>query len=125
MTLTGRAALLALLGVVPVTLLPFGGSTVAVLLLLLLIAIAVDVALAGPVSSLHVARDGATGCRLGESADVRLSLTNTGSRRVRGLVRDAWVPSAGAGPRVQRLDVPAGERRVLTTTLLPTRREGR
>lgn len=125
MTLTGRAALLALLGVVPVALLPFGGSTVAILLLLLLIAIAVDVALAGPVSSLHVARDGATGCRLGEPADVRLSLTNRGSRRVRGLVRDAWVPSAGAGPRVQRLDVPAGERRVLTTTLLPTRRGDR
>ena len=125
MTLTGRAALLALLGVVPVALLPFGGSTVVVLLLLLLIAIAVDVALAGPVSSLHVARDGATACRLGDPADVRLSLTNRGSRRVRGLVRDAWVPSAGAGPRVQRLDVPAGERRVLTTTLLPTRRGDR
>ena len=125
MTLTGRAALLAVLGVVPVALLPLGGAMLLIVLALLMVAITLDLLLAGPVSSLRVERDGATACRLGEQVDVRLALTNRGSRPVRGVLRDAWVPSAGASPRVQRLDVPAGERRVLTTTLQPTRRGDR
>ena len=124
MALTGRAALLALLAVVPVALAP-GGTVLVLLAVLLLVAVVVDIALAGPVSSLEVARDGDVSCRLGSTAQVRLSLVNRGSRRVRGLVRDAWVPSAGAVQGVQALDVPAGERRVLTTVLVPTRRGDR
>ena len=125
MALTGRAALLALIGVLPVALVPLGGVTLGVWLGLLLVACLADVLLAGPVSSLAVSRDGATTCRLGETAEVRLSLVNSGSRRVRGVLRDAWVPSAGAAPRVQPLDVPPGERLVLTTCLQPTRRGDR
>lgn len=124
MALTGRAALLALLAVVPVALAP-GGTVLVLLAVLLLVAVLVDIALAGPVSSLEVARDGDVSCQLGSTAQVRLSLVNRGSRRVRGLVRDAWVPSAGAVQGVQALDVPAGERRVLTTVLVPTRRGDR
>ena len=123
MSLTGRAALAALLCVLPVAL---GGPwLIAVLGGLLVVLCAVDVALAGPVSSLQVARDGAQVCRLGDTAQVRISLRNNGSRRVRGVLRDAWVPSAGAVPATQPLDVPPGERRVLTTTLTPTRRGDR
>ncbi len=125
MAVTGRAALLALLGIVPVALAPAGGVTLLVVLVLLLLAVAVDVALAGRVSSLRLAREGASSCRLGEAAEVRLLLTNTGNRRVRGVLRDAWVPSAGSSPATQPLDVPAGERRVVTTTLRPTRRGDR
>ena len=122
MALTGRAALLALLAVLPVLL---GGPTVLlVLLAALLVAVAVDVALAAPVSSLEVVRDGAVSCRLGGSCEVRLLVTARG-RRVRGVLRDAWVPSAGAAPDVHPLDIPAGERRVLTTRLTPTRRGDR
>ncbi len=124
MALTGRAALLALLGVVPVALVPYGLTFLLVLLVLLLV-IAYDVLRAGPVSSLRLARDGATSCRLDDTAEVRLQVVNTGRRAVRGVLRDAWVPSAGAGPREQRLDVPPGERRVLTTVLRPTRRGDR
>src|SRR6185503_7971010 len=51
--------------------------------------------------------------------------TNAGRRRVRGLLRDAWLPSAGATPRTQQIDVPPGERRRLVTTLVPTRRGDR
>jgi len=120
--LTGRAALLALLAVLPVLL---GGPIVLlVLLVLLVLVVAVDVVLAGAVSSLDVTRDGETSCRLGDPAEVRLLLTAR-DRRVRGVLRDAWQPSARAAPDVQRFDVPAGERRVLTTTLLPTRRGDR
>jgi uncharacterized protein (DUF58 family) len=124
MALTGRVSLLALVGVLPVVLLPYGVTLLAVLLLLVA-AVVADVLLAAPVSSLRLTRSGATTCRLGEQAQVQLSVVNTGSRRVRGLLRDAWVPSAGASPRQHRLDVPPGERRVLTTVLRPTRRGDR
>jgi uncharacterized protein (DUF58 family) len=122
--LTGRAPLLALLGVLPVALAPSGWTVLAGLLVLLAVTL-VDVALATPVSSLRVSRDGDTSVRLGEQAQVRLSVVNGGARRARGLLRDAWVPSAGAGPRTHDLDVPPGERRVLMTTLRPTRRGDR
>ena len=124
MALTGRAALLALLAVLPVALAP-GGTVLVLLAVVLLLAVAVDIALAGPVSSLELTRDGDVSCRLGSPATVELCLVNRGSRRIRGLVRDAWVPSAGASTSVQPLDIPAGERRVLTTVLLPTRRGDR
>src|SRR4051794_9970915 len=124
MALTGRAVLLALLGLVPVALLPSWWTVVAVAALLVLLAVA-DVALAAPVSALRLTRGGATGCRLGTTAEVQLSVVNTAGRRVRGVLRDAWVPSAGATPKTHDLDIPAGERRVLTTTLRPTRRGDR
>lgn len=124
MALTGRAALLALLGVPVVFLLPSGWTVLALLLLLVVVLLA-DAWLAAPVSSLKVVRTGATACRLGEQVEVSLALTNLGSRRARGVLRDAWVPSAGAGPRTHDLDVPPGERRVMTTVLRPTRRGDR
>jgi uncharacterized protein (DUF58 family) len=124
MALTWRAPLLALLGVVPVVLVA-SGWTVLTVLLVLVVVVVVDVLLAAPISRLRVSRSGATGCRLGTEAEVHLTVVNGASRRVRGVLRDAWVPSAGAGPRTHRLDIPPGERRVLTTTLRPTRRGDR
>ena len=53
MALTGRAALLALLGVLPVLVLPSGWTVVAVAVLLLVVAL-VDVALAAPVGALRL-----------------------------------------------------------------------
>jgi uncharacterized protein (DUF58 family) len=122
--LTGRAPLLALLGVLPVAVAPSVWTVLAVLFVLLVVVVA-DVVLAAPVSSLRLSRDGDTSVRQGEQAAVRLAIVNRGSRRAHGLLRDAWVPSAGAGPRTHDLDVPAGERRVLTTLLRPTRRGDR
>ena len=123
MALTGRSALLALLLVLPVAV----GGRVLVLVFAVLLALlaALDVALAAPASSLTVSRRGAQVCRLGDTVEVSVSLLNKGNRRLRGVVRDAWVPSAGATPRVQQVDVPPGERRVLTTVLTPTRRGDR
>ena len=121
MALTGRAALLALLGAVPVAM---GAPWWGVALALLLVAV-VDALLAAPVGGLRLERDGDTACRLGETATVRLRVTNASRRRLRGVLRDAWVPSAGAGPRTHDLDIPPGERRVLVTTLRPTRRGDR
>jgi len=121
MALTGRAALLALLGAVPVGL----GAPWWAVVAMLLVVVALDLALAPPVGRVRLERDGDTACRLGETAEVRLRVTNTSSRRLRGLLRDAWGPSAGASPRAHALDVPAGERRVLVTVLRPSRRGDR
>ncbi|TAL23207.1 MAG: DUF58 domain-containing protein [Frankiales bacterium] len=124
MALTGRAVLLALLGLLPVLVLP-SWWTVLVVVLLVAAGCVADALAAQPISALRVTRSGATACRLGETAEVSLSVTNPGPRRLTGVLRDAWVPSAGATPRTHDLDVPAGERRVLTTTLRPTRRGDR
>jgi uncharacterized protein (DUF58 family) len=124
MALTGRAVLLALLGVLPVAAVPSVWTVLLVAALLLALVLA-DVALAAPVSSLRLSRSGDTACRLDDVAQVHLAVVNGGSRRARGVLRDAWVPSAGASPRTHDVDVPAGERRRFTTTLRPTRRGDR
>lgn len=124
MAVTGRLALLALLGVVPVVLLP-DLLTVLVVALVLLAAVGIDLVLAVPVAGLRLSRDGAGAVRLGEQVQVRLTIANPSRRRLRAVLRDAWVPSAGASPPTQALDVPAGERRTLTTELRPTRRGDR
>jgi uncharacterized protein (DUF58 family) len=122
--LTGRAVLLAAVLVVPIVLVP-SSATVLLCLLVLLAVVVADVLLAVPVSKVLLERSGATACRLGDSVTVTLRVTNGGSRRLRAVLRDAWVPSAGATPRTHDLDVPPGERRLLTTTLVPTRRGDR
>ena len=124
MALTGRAALLALLGVLPAAAAGTRAAVLGVALAIALLAL-LDLALAVPVSALRVTRSGATSCRLGTTVEVPLAVVNTSSRRLRGVLRDAWVPSAGASPRTHDLDVPAGERRVLVTRLTPTRRGDR
>jgi uncharacterized protein (DUF58 family) len=51
-----------------------------------------------------------------------LTVHNSGKRRLRAVVRDAWQPSAGAENPVQAAEVPAGERRRLSVRLRPVRR---
>ncbi|WP_433252366.1 DUF58 domain-containing protein [Streptosporangium sp. CA-135522] len=125
MALTGRAALLALLGTLVVLFAPRPGAAMAGVALLLLALVAVDLLLAAGVRPLRFTRSGDRLVRLGESATVELIVENPGSRRARGVLRDAWPPSAGATPRHLPLDVPPGERRRLVTTLTPTRRGDR
>lgn len=119
MALLPRCVLVAALGV-PLALV--SPVLLAVLLVLLVVGVAADLVLAGSPRRLRLARDGATSARLGEPAQVELVVDNAGRRRVRGVVRDAWTPSAGATPPRAALDVPAGERRRHVTTLRPTRR---
>jgi uncharacterized protein (DUF58 family) len=125
MAITGRAAAAALLGVVLALVSPRPVATVLVVDGAILVGIAIDLLLAGSVRALSFSRRGPSATRLGEAAPLVLSVANTGRRRVRAAVRDAWPPSAGASPRVQRVSVPAGERRRLEQTLLPTRRGDR
>ncbi|MFD1831876.1 DUF58 domain-containing protein [Streptomyces desertarenae] len=130
MALTGRTALIAALGALLVGfLLPSWIGLLAVELPLLF-AILYDLGRAAPVRKLLFTRSGDTSVRLGESAEVHLTVTNPSGRPLRAELRDAWPPSswpAGSGTAASRhrLTVPAGERRRLTTRLQPTRRGDR
>ncbi|AXI77804.1 DUF58 domain-containing protein [Peterkaempfera bronchialis] len=130
MALTGRTALLALAGVLVVGLLLPSAAGVGLVCAALLAGIAADLLLAAPVRTLRLDRSGDTSVRLGETAAVTLTVTNTGRRRLRARLRDAWPPSSwtpGTEPAASRhrLDIPAGERRRVTTVLHPTRRGDR
>ncbi|MBG0828068.1 DUF58 domain-containing protein [Planomonospora sp. ID67723] len=125
MALTGRTGLLAAVGALAVLFAPQPGAAVLGLLLLLAALVTVDLLLAGAVRPLRLERSGERRVRLGDSVEVVLTVENPGRRRVRGRLRDAWSPSARAKPREQPLDVPAGERRRVVTTLVPLRRGDR
>ncbi|WP_432870147.1 DUF58 domain-containing protein [Microbispora rosea] len=125
MALTGRAGLLAALAAIVVLLAPEPGLVVLAAALVLAVLVTADLLLAGAVRGLRFQRDGERRVRLGQSATIGLVVDNPGARRVRGVVRDAWQPSAAAAPRRVTLDVPAHERRRLVTTLTPTRRGDR
>lgn len=124
MALTYRAVVLALLGLVPVALWP-SAETVRWWWLVLLALGGVDLLLAPSPRRLSFIREGPGQVRLGETAVTSLLLTNTGSRRVRGSLRDGWPPSAGAQGTRHTVAVAAGERQRLTTALVPTRRGDR
>ena len=51
-----------------------------------------------------------------------LLLENTGGRRLRGVVRDAWQPTAGASGNRHRIGLSPGDRVLLRTALRPRRR---
>ena len=122
MVITGRTALAAALGTL---LAPLGSAYLLGVEILLLIGVTIDLLRAGRVADVRLSRRGATSTRLGEPAEVSLLVVNGGTRHLRGVLRDAWLPSAGAAPRTQRLDIPPGEQRRLVTTLTPTRRGDR
>ncbi|WP_037316473.1 DUF58 domain-containing protein [Amycolatopsis orientalis] len=124
MAVTGRLGLLALLAAPVVGLLLPGWAGIGLAAAVLLLLVVLDLLLAGSVRRLRFARSGATSVRLGEACEVTLTVANPGGRPVRAKLRDAWPPSAGAEDR-HRLSLPAGERRVVTTRLLPTRRGDR
>ncbi|WP_432545886.1 DUF58 domain-containing protein [Kineococcus sp. SYSU DK004] len=124
MALTGRVPLLVLAGLVLVAVWPSGAAVWAWAGVCAAL-VALDVLLAPSPRVLHLARGPLPAVRVGEPREVDLVVANTGRRRLRGVLRDAWVPSAGAVDERHRLDVPAGERRRLTTVLVPTRRGDR
>ncbi|MEU5298429.1 DUF58 domain-containing protein [Streptomyces umbrinus] len=130
MALTGRTALLAALGTLPVGIWEPSWTGILAVNVPLALACACDFALAAPVRRLGLTRSGDTSARLGEAADVTLTVTNTSNRPLRARIRDAWPPSSwqpGTEIAASRheLTVPAGERRRVTTRLRPTRRGDR
>ena len=124
MAITGRAVLLVLLGVVAAALAPGRGAVLAWALVVVALMV-LDAALAGSPRALAVERVPQGPVRLGVEVGAQLVVTSTGRRRLRGVLRDAWPPSAGAAADRHALDLPPGERRRLVTVLRPTRRGDR
>ncbi|MDN3309904.1 DUF58 domain-containing protein [Microbacterium oryzae] len=126
MHVTGRLAALAAFGIVPVVLLGAAGAdpwlVLAVWVAVCTAAVAVDVAAAADPRALRMDRAIPPRVRLGEAAEAVVRLVNTGSRRLRGWVRDGWQPTAGAQPARLAVDVPPGETRSLRVRLAPRRR---
>lgn len=124
MAVSWRAVVLVLLGVAPVLQWP-SMTTVRWWLLGCLVVIGLDLLLAPSPARLVWSRSADPQVRLGESATSTLTVSNPTRRRMRGQVRDAWVPSAGAAGTRHTVSIPGGERRRLTIRLLPTRRGDR
>ncbi|WP_324652646.1 DUF58 domain-containing protein [Georgenia sp. H159] len=124
MALTRRAVLVAAVGLLPVLLVP-RTTTVLAWAALLGLGVLIDLLLAASPLAVRPERAVPHSVRLGEPATSTLTLSNTGRRTARLLVRDAWVPSAGADRNRHGVTVPAGEARRVRTALRPTRRGDR
>lgn len=126
MFVTGRLAIALALGVVPLVAFGMAGYPPYVLLGvwvgLCALLVGLDVALAANAHAVAVSRRVPTRSRLGEPVPVSVAVHNQGSRTLHALIRDAWQPTAGAGPERSRLTVPPGERRRVAIPLLPRRR---
>lgn len=123
--LTWRAALALGLSGATLPLWPDPWLGLLVLTVAVLVLSVVDGAMAAPVRLVEVERDGPRTVRLGESATIALRLRNGSTRVLRGQVRDAWVPSAGATPYAHRVWAGPGDTATVVTTLTPTRRGDR
>ena len=121
MTLTGRTGLVAVAGGLVIAVF---GTGVASLIVnaAILAALAADLLFAASIAGLQVSRSGDTKIGLGQTGTTTLTLINSGHRRLRGVIRDGWRPSAMAQPGRSRIDLPAGRRVTVTTTLTPSRR---
>jgi uncharacterized protein (DUF58 family) len=126
MFITGRLPLLVAVGAVPVVLLAVAGvdAWVAAAGWIIVCAVAAfaDAAAAADPRELRVQRRIPRRALLGQRVETELWLLNAGGRRVRGRVRDAWQPTAGAPADRPRIDLPPGERRRIIVPLLPRRR---
>jgi len=121
MALSGWFVALLLVGAVPVVAFE-GWPGLLAWLGVVAVLTAIDLGFAGSPRALRFARTTPSRVRLGETVESSLLVTNTGRRRVLGVLRDAWQPSAGARPTRQPVALPVGERRAFRVTLTPVRR---
>jgi len=124
MILTGRVPLVLLLGIAALAVRPSAG-TAAWWVVAVVVLVAVDVLLAPRPGTLEVTRRPVGQVRQTETTTTELVVVNRGRRRLSGLLRDAWQPSAGSSANRHRLDLAAGQQSVLRTALTPTRRGDR
>ncbi len=121
MALTGRFVILLALGAVPVIAFDAAWALWGWLGFVAVIT-TVDLLLAGSPRRARIGRDLPARVRLGETVRADAIITNLGTRTIRGVVRDAWQPSAGAATTRQPVVIPPGERRMVSTALTPFRR---
>ena len=121
MAVTGWFVALLALGVVPIV---ATGSAWALLAWVALVVVlgALDVLLAASPRTVRLRRELPAALRLGESTVARLVVVNEGRRTLRGVVRDAWQPSAGAATSRRAVVLRPGRASTLSTPLTPFRR---
>jgi uncharacterized protein (DUF58 family) len=122
--ISGRFVVFLALGVVP--LVAIGEPWVLAAWVVLVVALtALDLALAASPRAVRVTRNLPARARLGETLRADATIANVGSRTIRGTVRDAWQPSAGAANTRHPIAIPPHERRTISTQLTPFRRGDR
>lgn len=126
MFVTGRLPIVVAGGLVPLVLLSAAGlpawAVLGAWLVLVVAATGIDVALSARPSELRVSRTLPARARRAEIALSELRLRNSGDRRLRGWVRDAWQPTAGAPAARARVDIAPGRTATLSASLVPRRR---
>lgn len=124
MVITWRAVALTAVGIIPVLL---SGDLGMVLIWAIAVAVVAggDALLAASPRLMSIQRTVPRTVRLTERTQSVLVVTNESRRTFTGVIRDAWVPSAGALANRHRVSIPVAEARRLTTTLVPTRRGDR
>jgi uncharacterized protein (DUF58 family) len=120
-SISGRVPLLLLLGVGAILLRP-EMSTMWLWVLAVLLLVGLDLLLAPAPAALSMERPPVGSVRLGDPTATSLVATNGSRRRLSGVVRDAWQPTAGATGNRHRISLTPGDRVVLTTPLQPRRR---
>ena len=120
-SLTPRAALVALLALPVIVLWPAWWVLVILAVLWVLVVLA-DALLATDPRRIRVRRESPTQVRLGNAISGRLLLTNPTARAASREVRDAWNPPAGLDAQRSTLQVPGQERRAIVQSFAPTRR---
>lgn len=121
MAITGRFVLLAFAALAALLLIPAWG-TVLVAAAALLALVLGDVLMAASPAKIALQRKEPRNVTLHADTESVLTLENRNRRTFRGMVRDAWQPSAGAVAPIQRHKIPAGERRRMSVILKPMRR---
>ncbi len=121
MVITGRGTGLAALGLIWVGLAQATAWGFAGYLGFWATLVFADLLLAASPGRLEVERSASPATRLGEPSSTELLVRNSG-RIFRGIVRDAWQPSAGADQDRHPVQLPRGERRAVVTDLRATRR---
>ena len=121
MAISGWFVLLLAFGAVPLVLFDDPLALVLWLVFAVLLA-AIDLLLAASPRALTLSRTVPARLRLGETVETELLVGNGGRRALRGVIRDAWQPSAGAQITRSTINIPAGERRAVRTSLTPFRR---
>ncbi|GAB3559000.1 DUF58 domain-containing protein [Arthrobacter alkaliphilus] len=121
MAITGRFVLLAFAALAALLLIPAWGTVLLAAAALLALVLG-DVLMAASPAKIALQRKDPRNVTLHADTESVLTLENRNRRTFRAMVRDAWQPSAGAVAPVQRLKIPAGERRRMSVVLKPTRR---
>lgn len=121
MAISGRFVVLVLAGVVPLLAWPTWTCALTIIGVLIVVVAADALAAVSP-RRLAISRLAPASVRLGNATAATMTVRNTSGRTLRAVIRDAWPPSAGAVRNRHRVLIRTGERRRLTTRMLPTRR---